>query len=171
MPDAAECWRGLAGLLSVDELIVAGDGLLCRQDPPSTIEQVGSVVLANSGRRGNADLRAALDLVRGRTDSPQETRLRLVLVRAGLPEGEVNGVLTEPGEKTRFGDLVYRQEKVVVEYEGAHHQTSRASYLQDVDRFGQLARRWEFVRVTKEHDPRSVVAQVSAALRRGGWMP
>lgn len=160
----AETWRALSSLLSLDELVVAGDGLVSRTDPLATMRMLRRAVALNAGRRGNRRLRAALDLVRPGSDSPRETRLRLCLIRAGLPEPEVNGLLTEHGEPERFGDLVYRAERVVVEYEGAHHQRSRLAYLGDIERFETLAARWTFVRVTREHSDAEVVARVRRAL-------
>src|SRR5699024_1855798 len=110
----------------------------------------------------------AFELIRPGTDSPRETWLRLLLIRAGLPEPRVNARISADGEiPERFGDLVYRRERVVVEYEGAHHSESRTSYLSDIRRFEQLAD-WRFVRVTQEDaaDPDGIIRRVRAALSR-----
>jgi len=171
LPTPAETWRSLASILTLDELVVAGDGLLNRQHPLATSGQLRRAVARNAGQRGNRTLRAAFDQVRPGTDSERETVLRLLLVRGGLPEPEVNGLLTEPGERERFGDLVYRTWKVVVEYEGLHHQASRHAYLGDIHRFEDLASRWRFVRIAKEHSPAETLARVGAALRAAGWRP
>lgn len=161
----------LSSQLTLDELIVAGDGLVCRSDPLATVPQLRRAVARNAGRRGNLSLRAAFEQVRPRTDSPRETSLRLLVVRAGLPEPEVNGRLNEEGGRERLGDLVFRRWHVVLEYEGAHHQQSRLAYLDDIDRYGELAARWRFVRVTKEHTPDQIVLRTTAALRAAGWRP
>lgn len=171
IPRPADTWRMLSSQLSIDELIIAGDGLVCRSDPLATMGQLRRAVALNAGRRGNLSLRTAFEQVRPRTDSPRETSLRLLVVRAGLPEPEVNGRLTEEGERERLGDLVFRLWRVVLEYEGAHHQQSRAAYLDDIDRFGDLSSRWRFVRVTKEHSPENIILRTTAALRDAGWRP
>ena len=45
-----------------------------------------------------------------------------MFVRAGFPEPEVGGVITdEAGEFLAEGDLVWRTQRVVAEYQGAHH--------------------------------------------------
>ncbi|KGN39577.1 hypothetical protein N803_01480 [Knoellia subterranea KCTC 19937] len=45
-----------------------------------------------------------------------------MFVRAGFPEPEVCGVITdEAGEFLAQGDLVWRRERVVAEYQGAPH--------------------------------------------------
>ena len=51
-----------------------------------------------------------------------ETRARLMFVRAGFPEPEVNGPLTNhEGEWLAEGDLVWRRQRVVGEYQGEPH--------------------------------------------------
>jgi hypothetical protein len=52
-----------------------------------------------------------------------ETRLRMLLVLAGLPEPVVNVVLVhEDGSWRRRFDLCYLRIKLVVEYNGRHHR-------------------------------------------------
>lgn len=171
LPRPADVWRMLSSQLSVDELIVAGDGLVCRRDPLATMAQLRRAVALNAGRRGNLSLRAAFEQVRPRTDSQRETTLRLLIVRGGLPEPEVNGRLTPDGERERLGDLVFRPWHVVLEYEGIHHQQSREAYLDDIDRFGELSPIWRFVRVTKEHSAEQILRRTTTALRAAGWCP
>ncbi len=57
----------------------------------------------NSHERGAIRARTAAALVRRGVDSPMETRLRLLIVLAGLPEPEVNRILRDAG-----GDWVIR---------------------------------------------------------------
>ena len=62
---------------------------------------------------------AALELVRPGSESPKETELRLLLIRGGLPEPELNvDVVGKNGRFIGRGDLVYRRHKVLVEYDG-----------------------------------------------------
>lgn len=166
-----ETWRMLCETLTLEQLVIAGDGLLARHDPLSTLPMLRRIVELSGGRRGAARLRAAFDLMRPLTDSARETSLRLLLRKARLPEPEVNGLLTGPGAGPRYGDLVFRRWRVVVEYEGIHHQQSRETYLSDIQRFAELSDRWTFVRVTKEHAPHQVVALVEAALSRADELP
>lgn len=171
LPTPPETWRSLAPLLSVEELVIAGDGLLARRDPMATIGQLRRAVARNAGCRGNKALSSAFGLLRPGTDSARETRLRLDVIDAGLPEPEVNGLLTDPGERERFGDLVFRRWRVVAEYEGSHHQQSREAYLSDIDRFEHLAARWTFVRIAKEHTRAEAIARIRRALVAAGWRP
>ena len=51
-----------------------------------------------------------------------ETRARLMFVDAGFPEPEVNAPLTDAaGEWLAEGDLVWRRQRLVGEYQGEHH--------------------------------------------------
>lgn len=170
LPSPAETWRMLSARFGVDALVVAGDGLLARRHPLATLPQLRRAVARNAGMRGNARLRAALERVRAGTDSARETWLRCLLVDAGLPEPEVNAVVSAPGRRLRFGDLVYRAWRVLVEYEGVHHQASRAGYLDDIDRFDELSG-WRIVRIAQEHSAADAVARVSRALVEAGWRP
>ena len=71
-------------------------------------------------------LAAALDLVRAPVRSPMETRARLMFVRAGFPEPEVNGIVLDgDGFWMLEGDLVWREQRVVGEYQGRDHASIR----------------------------------------------
>ena len=168
----AETWCGLGTLLELDELIAAGDGLLRRKSPLCSREDLFTALERNRGRRGMAATSRALGQVRARSDSPRETKLRLLLVRAGLPEPAVNAVVSQTGNRLRFGDLVYEEWKVIVEYDGDHHRTSATQYADDIVRLEELVRAgWTIIRVLKEHfdNPADIIERVLRALRDHGW--
>jgi hypothetical protein len=172
---AADTVCMLADRLTVDQLVEAGDSVLRRHDPPSTLSELTAALDRHRGRRGIATLRRALPLMRAECDSPRETRLRLMLVRGGLPEPRVNPVVSAPGAlPQRFGDLVYEQWRVIVEYDGHQHRLNRQQYASDIERLEQLAAEgWLVIRVLAEHllDAAAVVARVAAALETRGWRP
>ena len=63
-------------------------------------------------------------------DSPRESLLRLILVAGGLPEPEVQfAVRTAQG--IRHADLGYRDARLLIEYHGDDHRTSRKRWLED----------------------------------------
>ncbi len=169
-----EAWCELAASLTLTELVAVGDALVCRQRPLATMDDLMDAVGRRSGRRGCAALRAALEHIRPRTDSWEETMLRLDLAAAGLPEPEVNGVICdENGAFVAYGDLVYRRYKVVVEYDGEQHRTDGAQYQRDIERLDELARLgWRVVRFTRLHrgaTRREWIGRVIAALTSRGW--
>jgi hypothetical protein len=64
------------GIIRIDALLFA---------TKVSIPQVESIALRYPGARNIRRLRGALDLADGGAESPEETRLRLLLVRSGLP--------------------------------------------------------------------------------------
>jgi len=90
--------------------------------------------------RGKVRLEEALGLVRSGVRSPMETRSRIMFHRAGFPEPLVNEVIRDDaGGFLLEGDLVWRDQKVIGEYQGEHHasihrrssDSSRASVAED----------------------------------------
>ena len=86
---------------------------------------------------GYRALQLALAMSRDRVDSPMETRLRLMLVAAGLPEPVVNvWVLDEYGARIHRPDLSWPEWKVAVDYDGRHHGQNDS---EDTVRAGQAS--------------------------------
>lgn len=163
-----ETWLSLGTVLSLDELVAVGDALVRRKSPLLDIATLSALVEHVVGRRGAQRVRLALALVRPGTDSAQETALRLLLVRAGLPEPSVNARIT--GARGRFlaiGDLVFPVHRVVVEYDGEHHFATPEQGYRDLDRADRLVDAgWRVIRFNRSHlgKPEWMVAKVRHAL-------
>jgi hypothetical protein len=88
--------------------------------------KVADVELLAQRYRGRRRIRAALealDLVDAGAESPQETRVRLILVLAGLPRPETQiPVYDEYGQLIAVLDMGWREIMVGVDYEGEHHR-------------------------------------------------
>ena len=98
-----------------------------------------------SGLRG-----AKRRFVRKGADSPKETRLRMLLVLAGLPEPTVNLIIRNPdgGWRMRF-DLSYPGLKLIIEYDGRQHAESSGQWRRDLSRREELDRLgWRLIVVT-----------------------
>ena len=82
-----------------------------------------------------------------------ETRLRLLLVDAGLPEPVVqHTIIDSDGYFAGTPDLAYVEAKIAIEYEGKHHQEDVAVYADDIERRERMeAAGWLVIRVVKEH--------------------
>lgn len=122
----------LAPLLSLVDLVVVGDHLV-RQGKVS----LRQLVLACERSKGNGAraARRAVGYVRERVDSPMETRLRMLIVLAGLPEPEVNLTLRDvDGQAVRRYDLCWPSVRVIVEYDGRQHIEREQSWESDLDR-------------------------------------
>ncbi len=77
----------LASLLTLVDLVVVGDHLVRRRR--TTCADLVAWCAQSSDRGAQAARRAAA-YVRDRVDSPMETRVRMLIVLAGIPEPEVN---------------------------------------------------------------------------------
>ncbi len=164
--DPIATWFDLAASLSTDELIVLGDGLLSRRSPVATQESLRARIDGSSMRRGRAKLEQALVHLRPGTDSAPETRLRLLLLRNGLPEPEVNGLI-QTSARRYHGDLVFRDERVVIEYDGGHHRTDERQFSIDIVRLDHIAEAgWRVIRVDRHAlaDRFELVRRVRTAL-------
>ena len=171
-----DTWCELASVLTVAELVEMGDGLVRRVRPLATMDELADAVARSAGRRGSRALREAFARVRPGTDSRQETRLRLLIVDAGLPEPLVNSEIRDVlGRFLALGDLLYPTWKVLVEYDGSHHFASERQGHHDVDRLDLLmADGWRVIRVHREHMANGAEGRVRAireALLRAGWRP
>jgi hypothetical protein len=166
-------WCDLATTLGLDDLIAAGDYLLGALRPPATMIELTNAVDRRPGHRGTRRLRQALVWVRPRVESRQETRLRLLILRAGFPEPETNVYLPlRPGRKRVRGDLVYLKYRVLVEYDGEQHRTDNAQYARDLERLDDvMADGWRVIRVLKETPTSEILARLDDALRSRGWRP
>lgn len=155
--------------LDLVDTVAAGDRLvrLGRSTPTRLVEAAA----AHRGR-GAVDARRAAGLVRERVDSVQETRLRLCLVLAGLPEPQVNPVVFCGGRAVGRVDLFLPRWRIAIEYEGDQHRTDPRQWNVDIRRHEQLtADGCPVVRVTARRmsHPRAVVHLVVAALRGAAW--
>ena len=84
--------------------------------------------------RGKSQCHKAYRHITGTALSPQETRTRLALTRHGLPEPECNITIRDlhftSGAPVTV-DLAWRTAKIAIEYDGDHHRTQRAQWMND----------------------------------------
>ena len=117
-------------MLPLVELVVVGDWMVRRHRVrPRTL----AAAAAHAGGRAGVLARSAAAYVRERVDSPMESRLRMLLVLAGLPEPEINlEIRTADGEVLRRYDLCWPGVRVIVEYDGRHHVERVEQWEQDL---------------------------------------
>lgn len=109
----------LAGILGLVDLVVVGDHLVRRTS--LTPAQLVAFCSESRHRCARRAVEAAA-YVRADVDSPMETRLRMLIVLAGLPEPRVNLTLrARDGEVLRKYDLSYPELKIAIEYDGRLH--------------------------------------------------
>jgi len=109
----------LATCLDLVALVVVGDSLI--RAGRTTAAALHDAALAWRGRGAKLARRAAR-YVRDGVDSAMETRLRMLIVLAGLPTPQVNFILRHPDGSwwMRF-DLCYPSLKLIFEYDGRQH--------------------------------------------------
>ena len=104
-----------------------------RTRPLAESAELTAAVREHGSRRGAASLAWALPRLRHPVDSPRESLVRLILVAGGLPESEVQFAVTT-ARGIRHADLGYRDARLLIEYQGDEHRTSRKRWLDDLTR-------------------------------------
>ena len=158
----------LAGVLSLDDLIIAGDALVRRKRPPTTLDRIGPIATA-SDARDIRQVRTALEQVRSGTDSPMETRLRLLITRAGLPEPVIGHTIRDlNGDFIGTPDLAYVEQRIAIEYEGAVHRDDPRVFAEDILRRELMQEaEWYVIRVISDHvfkSPQWLVTRIGRIL-------
>ncbi len=140
---AAETWCQLAVVLCREDLVAAGDYLVSgtrlpgggRSAPLCTRDELVATGERHVRQRGARSIAWALQRIRSGVDSRTESRLRLLLVSAGIPEPVIGmPVLVDFGRLTLHPDLALPRWGVVFDYEGDLHRTDRTTFLSDIRR-------------------------------------
>ncbi len=88
-----------------------------------TIAELRSYVADHPRAKGIARLRRVIDLAEPKAESAMETRLRMLLVLAGLPRPEVQvSIHDDQGRFLGRPDLLYRPQRLAIEYDGGNHR-------------------------------------------------
>lgn len=148
------------------DLVAAGDALAARR--ATTLRDIAIVLAGRPRGRGVRPARRASLLLDPRAESPQESRLRVVLTLAGqAPPAVQHEVRSPSGSFVARVDLAYPEARLAVEYDGDHHR-DRKQWRHDLARRERLeALGWRVVVVTAADlrpDPAGLVARVRAAL-------
>lgn len=176
--DPATTWCHLGAILSLYDLVAAGDFLVSgrvtsngRETPLATLDDLARAARAFAGQRGVRNVRVALERVRTDVDSRPETWTRLILIDTGLPEPIVNRPLySAAGERLGKPDLAYPWARTLFEYEGDGHRVSKAQFRRDIARRERFeAHEWRVIRVIADDvfvNPGAFVARVRKILRQ-----
>ena len=156
--------------LSLVERVQLGDHLVHTRR--TTIDRLAHFAHTNS-LHGVLRARRTMPLVRAGAESPRETIVRLMLVLARLPEPECNVDLRdEDGHFLARGDLVLPRWKVLIEYDGWHHERDANQRVRDIVRRERLeAAGWRVLVITAGDiaAPRTIPTRVHAALEARGY--
>lgn len=158
----------LARIQPLEEAVVALDRFV--RAGLVTLDDVRTLATALTGP-GCRQVRKVAELADGLADSPQETRLRLLLHRSHLPRPVAQHVVRDGGRFVARVDFAWPDAKVAVEYEGRWHGEAQ-NVERDRRRLNELrAAGWTVVFVTAAdlRDPVRLIAQIAAALGARGY--
>lgn len=134
-----------------------------------TVADIEMQLDRHRGQRGILQARKTIALVDPKAESPRETALRLLIIRAGLPKPKSQYPIdNEYGVLIGVVDFAWWDLKIAVEYEGVHH-TDPEVVRRDIARIESMVEvGWLVVRVTAR-DPAGVVLRriLNARASRG----
>lgn len=134
------------------------------------IERICRWAESHPRHRGVGLLRRATEFADPSSESPMETRLRVLLVTEGLPRPVVQSSLySDTGGFIARPDLLYPEARLALEYDGATHRTSLVTDNRRQN--GLIEAGYRVLRFTAgdiNHRPASVVAVVRRALYSRG---
>jgi hypothetical protein len=158
----------LACRLPVEDAVAAIDALA--RATRLKMADVDALAERYRGRRSIRRARVALDLVDPGAESPQESRLRLLYIRAGFPRPETQvPVYDEYGQLVAVLDMGWPGIKVGADYEGKHHRLSRWQLDKDIRRFESVTELgWTDVRVTVLDTEGVIIERTRRAFERRG---
>lgn len=159
----------LATRSGLTDAVVAADGL-------GRLGEFGGADLRSfagrhPGARGLRRVDPVAALMDPRSESPPETRVRLVLVLAGLPAPEVQYQVFDEHRKVARLDMAWERYRVALEYDGLDH-TLEDRRGRDIDRIEDVrSLGWVVIVVTKRQARRPgwMVERVGSALVARGW--
>jgi very-short-patch-repair endonuclease len=103
-----------------------------------TLAELQERAMRSAAHRGVRRFRRVVNYAEPKTESPMESRLRMLLVLGRLPRPEAQVVLrNDAGEILARADLYFPAERLVIEYDGGTH---RESIVEDDRRQNLLVR-------------------------------
>lgn len=156
----------LAGRLSLIEAVVVVDS--CLHSRWFQLEEFRSYVEARAGSGGVKVARHTLELAEPKSESPMESRLRMLLVGGGLPRPLAQVPIHDPaGTFAGRLDLYYPDARLGIEYDGENHRDRLTDDNRRQNRLQKLG--ITLLRYTGpdlRERPDAILAEVRSALHR-----
>jgi very-short-patch-repair endonuclease len=130
-------------------------------------DDVVAVADRHRGARGLRQLRTALDLYDPGAESPKETWLRLLVIRAGYPRPQTQIPVLSPGSRRWYYlDMGWEDMKLATEYDGEQHRVNPVQYAYDIQRSEDLDfLGWTRIRVVKANRSAEILRRLERAWR------
>ncbi|GLY01042.1 DUF559 domain-containing protein [Actinoplanes sp. NBRC 101535] len=152
-----------------EEALIVWDALLRRRALDRDL--VRDMLRSRHGWHGTDRLPDLLRLADGRSESPMETRLRLLISDAGLPQPTPQFVVRHGRDFVARVDLAWPHLRLALEYDGDQHR-ERARFRRDATRLNALhLAGWRVLRFTAPdvlRNPARTVTVIAAALAAAG---
>jgi len=159
-------WFDLAHSLALLDLVAAGDALIHWRRPLVDALDLADALGRPLNRRVRRKLRHAGELLNDRSESAPESILRAILELAGLPVSGVNHVVTDEfGEFVARTDLVIDRYRIILEYQGDYHRTTKGQWRADMTRRAKLeAQGWRLMELNADdlRNPAELVRRIRA---------
>jgi len=171
-------WCQVAEKLGVDDAVAVADWIVTGNPylnvlPLATLDDLMSAAESCAGGAGHRTRTAALPLVRDGPLSRPESLLRLLLVRAGLPEPLLNvRCIADDGTDLGMPDVAWPKYRTVGQYEGEHHRSvrqQRSDIRRDEKYFDHD---WKVVKVSADDlfgQPIELADRFARRLASQGW--
>lgn len=154
----------VCGRLDLTEAVVIADMAL--HAGGVDVGQLRAWADSHARQRGIAQFRKVIEHAEPKAESPMETRLRMLLLLAGLPRPAAQVVIRDRWRRfVGRTDLYYEPHHLGIEYDGGTHRDSLAEDNRRQNRLlGAGIRLLRFTAGDVLNNPESVVAQVRAQL-------
>ena len=162
----ARTWVHLSHQLGPADLVAVTDRILSRRSPMLAREELEAIAERFAKAPFAARRAEALRLSDAGAESPQESWTRVTLVTSGLPAPECNVEIRDGDRRIARVDLLYRAQKLVIEYQGDYHRDPaqwRADELRRAE-LEALGYRVTYVTAADHQDPERLVARIRRLL-------
>jgi hypothetical protein len=133
------------------------------------ISEVELLAERYKGHRNIRRARQVLSLVDAGAESPQESWLRLLVIKAGYPPPQTQiPIYGRYGELVAVVDMGWEEIKLALDYEGDHHRTNRSVFNHDIVRHEALTTElgWIDIRVTSQNVQADILRRLAQAWSR-----
>lgn len=161
-------WAELAEFLGVGQLTAVSDHVISRHRRRATREDLERTHRRFLGGRGSKRRRLAVDLADERAESPRESEVRVLLIQAGLPCPAVNVEIFDGSRFVARVDLLYPDQRLIIEYDGDHHRDPH-QWSRDQSRRAELESlgyRMTVVTARDFDDPAALITRIRRLLAR-----
>ncbi len=133
-----------------------------------TMTDVQSLADRHRGRRGIRCAREVLNLVDAGSESPQETRVRLLVIGHGFPRPQTQiPVYDGVGMLVAVLDMGWEDVKIAIDYEGEHHRRTQREFNKGIRRHDAVTELgWTDIRMTVGDTDGGIIARLKQAWER-----